>query len=265
MKKPFLLIALSAMSFTAFSQVGFHAGLNVGGINSWIFNQNNYGYSEMDYNLKFGANAGLALGYNFQPNYGLEVEFNYVMMGQNYYDKIRDFGPLGPDNKPKKVDTYRYISLNYLQIPVLFRYQTTREKKAKISFHALVGPSVGILLNADQYYEADITGTEKVEPIPYEFVPETAIGTNFSTTPAVEPPEDYFSKLDIGLHADLGVDIYFNENIYLTPALQLYDGFTDLNSKDVRLAVDYKASHNGYAGISVGIHYIMPDKTKKKK
>jgi hypothetical protein len=150
-----------------------------------------------------------------------------------------------------------------LHVPVLFRYQTTREKKDKIEFHAMLGPSIGLLLSADQYYEADIDGNGSVEGLDPAFAPETAIDA-FAATPESEAPEDYFSSLDLGVHLDLGVDIYISETMYVAPALKLYSGFTDINAEPTRDVDSYAASKNGYAGISVGIHYIKIEKDKKK-
>ncbi|MFN0275334.1 MAG: porin family protein [Chitinophagales bacterium] len=263
MKQLFFLLISTLSLISVFAQKGFHAGVNVGVNSTWIFNQNNYGYSEMDYELKFGANPGLAAGYNFTNNYGVELGLCYAMLGQNYFDRIRDFGPIDPvTGKPDKVETFRYIKLNYLQVPILFRYQTTKEKKDKIEFHAMLGPSVGVLLSADQYYEADIDGNGSVEELDPNFVPQTAI-EEFALTTEDEVSKDYFSSLDVGIQLDLGVDIYVSEMMYVTPALKLYGAFTDLNSEATRISEGYSASRNGFVGISVGIHYIKIEKDKK--
>lgn len=247
------------LAFPVLAQKGMHVGVNLGANSIWIFNQNNYGLSEMDYELKFGPNIGLAAGYNFTLNAGVQVELNYVSMGQNYYDVIRDFGPTDSTGKQQKVDTYRYIALKYLQIPVLFRYQTTKEKKDKIEFHAMVGPSIGLLLSANQYYEADIENNGVLVEIPTNLAPEAVVSA-FAATPESEAAKDYFSSLDLGLHMDVGVDIYLSKTMYITPALKMYYGLTDLNSEPTRDTNEYGASHNGYAGISVGIHYISMEK-----
>ncbi|MBC8047470.1 MAG: PorT family protein [Fimbriimonadaceae bacterium] len=270
MKKFLFFATFSLLTHTVFSQAGFHAGVNLAFNNAWIFNQNNYGITEMDYELKFGGLAGIEAGYNFTENMGAEAEVNFVMMGQNYFDRIRDFGPVDSiTGKSPKVDTYRHIKLNYLQVPLLFRFQTTKEKKDKIELHAMLGPSVGILLSADQYYEADMDANGSVELVDASMSPEQNV-IAFAATPEIEEPEKYFSSLDIGVHADIGVDIYLNKNIYITPALKLYMGFMDVNAEATRQdpiistpANEYSMSRNGFAAISVGIHYINI-KSKKK-
>jgi opacity protein-like surface antigen len=264
MRKLILCLLVATSTVSIFAQKGLHIGGNIGVNSVWILNQNNYGFSEMDYELKFGAIAGLAGGYNFTPNAGIELQLNYAMLGQNYFDVIRDFGPIDSvTGKPDKTDTYRYVKMSYLQVPVLFRYQTTKEKKDKVEFHVMAGPAVGLLLSADQSYEADVDGNGSVELLDYAIAPESAVDA-FNATDPVEEPEEYFSSMDIGLQLDLGVDIYVSDELYVTPALKTYYGITDINSEPTREIDGYTASHNAFVGISVGIHYIKMEKAKKK-
>lgn len=263
MKKIILSFVFISCITGLYAQTGFHAGVNLGICSPVIINQNNYGFSEMDYKIGITAYPGLALGYNFNTNNGVQLELNYAPLGQEYFDVIRDFGPTDLTGKAKKVDTYRYVSLNYLQIPVMYRFQTTREKKEKISFHLMAGPSFGLLLSADQYYEADVNADGNIVELGYELAPESAVSA-FAATAEVEAPEEYFQKMDIGFQLDAGVDIYLNENLYLTPALKLYYGFTDINSEPTRDTNEYSASKNAFGAISVGIHYMMLKEKKKK-
>ncbi|MBC8172984.1 MAG: PorT family protein [Chitinophagales bacterium] len=259
MKKIYLVSLIMCSSFFAFSQTGLHAGVNIGLNSTWILNQNNYGYSEMGYELKFGAYPGLAFGYNITPMHGVQIEMNYAMLGQNYFDRMRDFSLGDTIGKPVKVDTYRYVKLNYLHIPVLYRFQTEKAKKDKIEFHIMAGPVIGLLLSADQYYESDIADNGTLVKLEYEYAPESLIH-DFDSTPEVEEPLEYFTKLDIGLQLDAGVDIYITDNIYVTPAIKVYYGFADVNTEPTRNILNYTASHNSFAGIHIGIHYLVVQK-----
>ena len=145
------LLTLSIVLFVgaaAQAQQGIHFGFH-GQMNSiWILNQNNYEYSEMDYEYKFGPNGGLTLGYNWEDNFGIQVEFNYAQMGQDYSDIMKDFGPTEDTSKPDlqtKVLTYRYVDLNYLQVPILFKYMEGDTKDA-IKYQLLGGLQLGYLL-----------------------------------------------------------------------------------------------------------------------
>jgi len=257
MKKQLLLISLITLLVTNINaQTGLHAGVNFGFNSTWIVNQNNYGYQELEYARTFGVYPGLAVGYNLEDNYGFQVELNFATMGQDYFDVAKDFGPDDGSGKRQKVDTYRYISLNYLQMPIMFRYQTLREKKKDeiISYHLIVGPSFGFLLSADQYYEADTSYTKTLVLLDNDTIPESMI-PDFKKTNSIEEDKEYFSGIDVGVQLDLGVDIYIKKFVYITPALKLYYGLTDLNSQPTREITDYKgSSHNFFGGINIGIH-----------
>ena len=252
MKKLLLLLSFAAMIGTANAQkgvidvTGMHIGLQ-GGFNSvWILNQNNYGFQELEYARTFGFSTGLALGYNFKNNMGVQVDINYATMGQDYFDISKDFSNIdvNGDNKAEKIETYRYVNLSYVQIPIQFRYQSVRTKKQIISFHAMAGPSLGFLSSADMYYEADT-----------------------AQSPGPECADAYFAGFDLGFNLAIGADIYVTEQLYITPAAKFYYGLTDINSaptrerrKDMDVPAYTGASKNAFGGLSVGIHYLLSAK-----
>lgn len=273
MKKLLLLLSFAAMIGTANAQkgaidvTGMHIGLQ-GGFNSvWILNQNNYGFQELEYARSFGYSTGLALGYNFKNNMGVQVDINYATMGQDYFDISKDFSNIdvNGDNKAEKVETYRYIDLSYVQIPIQFRYQSVRTKKQIISFHAMAGPSLGFLAGADMYYEADTAYNGTLVVIPGDtidyMVPE------FAQTAGPESADAYFSGFDLGFNLAIGADIYVTEQLYITPAAKFYYGLSDINSaptrerrKDLDVPAYTGASRNAFGGLSVGIHYLLSAK-----
>lgn len=262
------LLTLSIILFVgaaAQAQQGIHFGFH-GQMNSiWILNQNNYEYSEMDYEYKFGPTGGLTLGYNWEDNFGIQVEFNYAQMGQDYSDIMKDFGPTEDTAKPDlqtKVLTYRYVDLNYLQVPVLFKYMEGDTKDA-IKYQLLGGLQFGYLLSAEQTYTADLTNTDpdaqqNVNIAPQSGVPDFRGNANVNGT-------DYFQKLDVGLLLDVGADIYVNDKLYFSPSFRGYYGFFDINAKETRNLQPaqgeniYLASHNAYIGFSLGINFMFPD------
>ena len=248
----FLYVAL-CLPFVAVAQ-SWHAGLQ-GGFNSvWIANQNNYGFSELNYEYKFGGIGGLSAGYNFNPNSGVQVEIDFAGMGQDYFAKVRDFGPINNAGNQEKVSTYRYVDLNYLQIPVLYRFTSNRSKNDLLAFHAMIGPSIGFLLSADQYYEADVENNGTLVEIPLDLIAQAI--PEFAATPESEDAKAFFNGTDFGVHIDLGLDIFVNENLFITPSVKGYYGFSDINAEPTTQRDDYAPSHNAYLGINVGIHYL---------
>ena len=262
------LLTLSIILFVgaaAQAQQGIHFGFH-GQMNSiWILNQNNYEYSEMDYEYKFGPNGGLTFGYNWEDNFGIQVEFNYAQMGQDYSDIMKDFGPTEDPTKPDlktKVLTYRYVDLNYLQVPMLFKYMEGDTKDA-IKYQLLGGLQLGYLLSAEQTYTADITNFDPDEQKPVNEAPQSGV-PDFRGNANVSG-DDYFQKLDVGLLLDVGADIYVNDKLYFSPSFRGYYGFFDINAKETRNLQPaqgeniYLASHNAYVGFSLGINFMFPD------
>ena len=231
------LLTLSIVLFVgaaAQAQQGIHFGFH-GQMNSiWILNQNNYEYSEMDYEYKFGPNGGLTLGYNWEDNFGIQVEFNYAQMGQDYSDIMKDFGPTEDTSKPDlqtKVLTYRYVDLNYLQVPILFKYMEGDTKDA-IKYQLLGGLQLGYLLSAEQTYTADVMNIDPDDQKPVDIAPQSGV-PDFRGNASVNGT-DYFQKLDVGLLLDVGADIYVNDKLYFSPSFRGYYGFFDINAKETR-------------------------------
>ena len=262
------LLTLSIVLFVgaaAQAQQGIHFGFH-GQMNSiWILNQNNYEYSEMDYEYKFGPNGGLTLGYNWEDNFGIQVEFNYAQMGQDYSDIMKDFGPTEDTSKPDlqtKVLTYRYVDLNYLQVPILFKYMEGDTKDA-IKYQLLGGLQLGYLLSAEQTYTADVMNIDPDDQKPVDIAPQSGVH-DFRGNASVNGT-DYFQKLDVGLLLDVGADIYVNDKLYFSPSFRGYYGFFDINAKETRNLQPaqgeniYLASHNAYIGFSLGINFMFPD------
>ncbi len=244
-----------------FGQEGLRVGLHGGFTSATIANQNNYGYTELDYLRTFGGAGGLLVGYNFNENWGGQVELNYAHTGQDYKDIVRDFGPLDENDKQIKIDTYRYIDLNYFMLPMMLSFQSTKEKKDVVEFYGAFGPALGFLLSASQSYEADTSYTNTVVPLDYSVVPESHI-PEFAATSAVEDAKEYFSGIDFGFQLEAGLNIYATDNIVFTPAVKSYYGLTDINSKPTRESVvanyTYQgASHNFFFGLFVGAHILL--------
>jgi len=265
MKKTVTLLVLFVVFGAAYGQTGLHIGFH-GQYNSiWIQNQNNYNFSEMDYEYKYGALGGFAVGYNFHNNFGVQAEINYAQLGQTYEDILRDFSTLYDQENQNliiKILTTRDVSLNYAQVPIMFKY-IQGEKKDAIKYHMMAGVQVGILMSADQVYMADVDTSGNLVLIPSSVAPQSGV-PDFAGQSSVAM-EDFFQRFDAGAIIDIGVDIYLNDKTYITPAFRGYYGFLDINSKPTRgiqiaqTGNPYKHSHNAFAGLSLGIHWLFPD------
>ena len=248
------------------AQVGLHLGFHGQYNSTWILNQNNYELSEMDYEYKLGPAGGVSLGYNWHQNFGAQLELNYAFMGQDYSDIVRDFSQsYNPDipNQLYPVLTYRYVDLNYLQVPIMFKYMEGDSKDA-IKYHILGGLQLSYLLSADQKYTADVYETDKQQDIDQIIAPQSYV-PDFKNAGGLTPQIDYFNKVDLGVIVDIGVDIYVNDKMYFSPGLRGSFGFLDINSESTRELQPakgeniYKSSHNAFVGVVLGLNFMMPD------
>jgi hypothetical protein len=242
MKKSLSLILFAILlAGPLMSQKQLYFGLSGTGLSSIVTNQNNYGVSPLDYKVVIGASGNVNVGFDFNKHFGLKLEIGYTKMGQKY-------------EKSKKDTVFaRNVKLNYLQIPLMFKYRTGGESAR---FYLQLGPQIDFLVSASQ----DYTLNDSV------FV---RTGKNLADQPFVfgeKTITERFSSLDVMGRLDLGVDISIVKNLCLNIGLTMAYGFLDINAPDWRMNDsdgNYNPSHNIYAGLNVGLNYVLPLGSKK--
>lgn len=246
-----LLISIAVTTATAQKAKHFEVGLQGGYGSHWIINQNNYGLPELDYQPMGGAGFNFQLGYNFTEEIGLFTEIGMTKQGQGYTDDNFTYPGLGL--KDATVD--RTVNLDYLNIPVFFKY-SYGDSRAR--FRLMVGPQFCFLQKAEQEYlinEVDIAGqysrTNK---------------ENESFDVGARDIEERFNSMDIAFVLDLGADIFVMENIlYLSAGARLFYGLTDINASAYQMENydgNYEASHNAGGTLYLGLHYIIAGKAE---
>jgi hypothetical protein len=232
----FLAIFLAAGQAIAQKQLYFGGGGT--GISSWLINQNNYGYQDLDVKagISYGFNANA--GFDFNNNLGVKLELGFQKLGQKY--------------SKTKADTNftRNIGLNYFQLPLLFKFRTGGET---VKFMAAIGPQFDFLMNAkqDYYYTLmdSIGDYDYTKPIPgtSELISENDITHRFNS-------------FDIQARLDLGVEIIIIKNLFIDAGFSFAYGLKDIIAPDYQFEdVDgnYNPVHNAYVGFNVGINYCL--------
>jgi hypothetical protein len=240
MKKSLATIIIAVLCFAGplAAQKQFYFGLAGTGLSSVITNQNNYGLPfEMDYTVTLGGAGNVNVGFDFSNNIGLKLELGFAKLGQKYEDTYQD-----------TVYT-RNIRLNYLQIPLLFKFRTGGDV---VKFYVAAGPQFNILLSASQQYLKNEDYYN--DSIPGNWTTPTLIGEETIT--------DRYNSLDIMGRLDLGVDIHVATNLFLNVGLTMAYGFMDINATDYQIPDNssgtYNPSHNLYGGLNFGINYRLP-------
>lgn len=211
-----------------------HLGPKIAGQSVWLLNQNNYGLSEMDYQFKGGLAYGAFIGVDYGDHWGVELEFQFSHLGQDYEDNIGLQLILGTND----VFTVRKeVDLVYSQVPLMARYRNGGERA---NFVAMLGPQLGVRGKATLRYYAD------GDSIPFAVLPA---GLYPSTTNA----DDFFESFDFGLAGGVGGEYYFGDVFFMRTMFRFYTGFSDINAEVTRDAPEYAATRNFSMAVEVGM------------
>lgn len=243
MKKLHLLLILFMMVATvAYPQKGKEVILGAGGAftNVWILKQNFYGEPEIDYAPKVGYAFNANLGYSFTEQISAVLEIQFSRQGQKYDGKQTFGGNVYQDVK-------RDINLNYLNIPLFFKYSFGN---GGTRFRFLAGPQFSSLSSAKQTYTRDgkVIGTELTNLDKDKFVTDA------------EDIKDRFEKSTFGVALDVGADIYLSKKVFVNAGMRINYEFQDINSDPYRMPAysePYEPSHNLWGGIYAGINYLL--------
>ena len=242
MKKTFFAVILALLFFAGplMSQKQLYFGVAGTGLSSVIINQNNYGYTALDEKFTMGAAGNVNIGFDFSNHVGLKLEIGIAKLGENY------------DKEITKNDTLfnftRDVKLNYLQIPLLFKFRTGGDVA---KFYLMAGPQFNFLLSASQKYLKNEVVESGTFPGP----------GNIPVVLGEETITDWYNSFDVMGRLDLGVDIQLAKFLSLNVGLTMDYGFMDINAKGYDIPDtdgNYNPSHNVYGGINFGINYLLP-------
>jgi hypothetical protein len=243
--KQILFIVLSFLLVnTTQAQVTSISSINIGGTAftglSLIAEQNNYGASELTYVPTLSYSGGVLVNVNWYQNLGIQVEGNYAFQGQKYYDL------------QSKKETNKNLTLNYIQIPVLFKYTFTDYsiKNAAPDLFFLIGPQFSFLQNAKLEYIRDggVIGFTEYHDEVYNPLQ--------SRLPAYTTDVDLFNNFDLSISSAFGAQFELSDYLILTAESRLTWGISDINSRDWRfpdLRNNYTASRNYVWGLKIGL------------
>jgi len=274
--KPFFMqqfIAVSVLSLFgahSFAQTGFDFGLK--GIvqsSSLINAQDIAAGNELNFKDRLGVGGGVGAGYSFTKHIGAEIDILYSPEGSGYTgtnnpgtsvavtnqdnkNLSSEFDSLASKNKiPFKGNYTADIYLNYIKIPILFRYNTNNTKK--VFFSLFIGPQFDLLSSA----------TIKVNG-------QTASlsAYNLSTT-------GVYKKSETDGVLGLGLGINLSKNFVLTGHLRFDYGFGDAENKSATYSsggtnVDFYnskrlATNNATGGGLISLNYKLLKKEKEKE
>ena len=168
-----------------FAQQGLEIGLKVLPQTTWIFNDDDFAAgSELDFEPKFEMAYGLNVGVNLSDRFGIQSGIIYSPQGQKYAHKNELL--LGTAAKSSE------INLNYLQVPVLLKFNS--DPMAVFSFVMGAGVQFGFLQNA-AYYINNVQ------------VDSLVLGDN---------PANFYNEKDLSVIFNIGTQINVTEPVSYT-------------------------------------------------
>jgi len=265
--KPFFapkIIAISALSFFsghAFAQTGFDFGLKGIVQASSLINGPDYAAgNELNFKNRAAFGGGVGAGYSFNKHIGAEIDILYSPEGTQYTGDETlipavDKGAFG--NELKRVAQLNNIPfsgnytastyLNYIKIPILFRYNTNNTKT--VFFSLFLGPQFDILSSATMKINGQTVNT---------------VGTNLKAS-------DVYNKSGFDGVLGLGLGINLSKNFVLTGHLRFDYGFGDAENKSATDAGSpfYSSkrgtTNNATGGGLISLNYKLVKKEKEKE
>ncbi|MEX1238999.1 MAG: outer membrane beta-barrel protein [Cyclobacteriaceae bacterium] len=207
-----------------------------------------------------GFNFGLDLGRKF----GLSLEGIKSKQGQIYemidaYDKIKG---------------QRKISLDYLQLPMLFRFMSGGNGGARANFN--LGPQLSLLTDARETIEASagkFTIPEGVDFADIQSEFPTAINnsdgtyelpSDLPTTDLLTKKANDFKNSEFSIAGAFGLDIDLSKHLFLTTQVRATYSLTDMRNGDVIDKIKsgdsgdiFGSRANLLVGVQLGLHYMF--------
>jgi hypothetical protein len=210
------------------------------------------------------APIGFNFGVDFGRKFGLQLESILSNQGKIY--ELIDIA--------EQVRGQRKIDLQYINIPMMFKFMGGGNGKARTNFN--FGPQMSILTKAVESLQAD-AGSQFTIPEGVDFA---AIQTDFPNavnngngtytvpselgTDLLTKEANSFKNAEFQVAAAFGVDIDLSKHIYLSTTVRANYSLTDMRNGDVIDAIKngnasdiFGSRANFLVGVQLGLHYYF--------
>jgi hypothetical protein len=223
-----LLIAL-VWTFNTSAQKGFEFGPTFQVQSTWMLNSDDTDKGQdLDYVKTFGSAYGVQMGYGFHARHGLRVGVLLSQQGQEYTTSS-EFLEL-PNTK-------YFTKTEYLQIPVLYRYNGDLTI-ANSAFILTLGPQFGMLQSAK--------GTKLLRD---------TVATTASLTPEFDQ-KSLLNSMDISAHLGLGILARFSPKFHMNASLNFDYSLQDIEAPAFKQA-GRSATQNAIVSLNVGFYLLL--------
>ncbi len=210
------------------------------------------------------APIGFNFGVDFGRKFGLSLEGIKSKQGQ-IYDRIDKF---------EEIKGQRKIALDYLQLPMMFRFMSGGSAGTRANFN--LGPQLSFLTDARETITAGAGQYTIPEGLDFESIQSefpNAVNNNDGTytLPADVPSKDLLTKkandfknTEFSIAGAFGLDIDLSKHLYLTTPVRATYSLTDMRNGDVIDAIKngdggsiFSQRANLLVGVQLGLHYMF--------
>jgi hypothetical protein len=237
-KKLVLLSMFVLVSALLHAQRGFEFAPFIQGQNTWLLNQaDNDAGGELDFKATWNLAYGVMLGYGFHDRHGIRAGVYLSNQGQNYIT----------DDVFERLPTTKYYTQSqYLQIPVLYRYNGRLDLNNS-AFILEAGPQFGML----QWAKAT----------------EVLVDNNYDKAfllPEYDCTQCY-NSMDIQARLGLGILARFSTKLHMNAMLNFNYSLQDIETDAGKRTPDRPVTRNGVVGLNVGLFLLLggPDMALK--
>lgn len=227
--------------------IGFRGGFNAVGISP----QHNYGQNLMSYKIPLRPSFGLTSQVRLGIKSYVQADLLYQQMGQKHEDFF------------KGSEFYKDIRLNYVVVPVQFKYvlnplRTGYDAAATFrnpNWYIAGGLQPGFMTSASIRHEINGQLTDFIG-----FITEGG-NPNEEEIRAMDPPasdEDLYNAFDLSVVGSAGFFTRFQQKWIIFVDIRGGFSLLDINAETWRLPApsgNYFASRNAFIGISAGLAY----------
>lgn len=215
-----------------------------------ILNQNNYGYSELNYKVSTATQFSVHAGLDIHTKHSIQLGLQFGTSGQNYKDIIGD------------TENDKEVNFTYLYMPLTYKRVLDEERGfayGKLNTYLLGGVQAGFMTSAGVDWFIDGAEVEMLD-----FINQKGNNQNFDQIIADHGTDfsdsDLYRAFDFNILFGGGFQYFQTERILVYVELRGGLGVIDINDSSWRYDNNkgvYKPSLNSFASIRVGVNYYL--------
>lgn len=215
-----------------------------------ILNQNNYGYSELNYKVSTAVQFSVHAGVDIHNKHNIQAGIQFGSSGQSYKDIIGD------------TENEKEVNFTYLYVPITYKRVLGEQRGfayGKLNTYLLGGIQPGFMTSSSVDWFIDGAEVEMLD-----FINQKDNNQNYDLIVAEQGADfsdsDLYRAFDLNILFGGGFQYFQTERIMVYFELRGGVGVMDINDNSWRYDNNkgvYRPSLNSFASIRVGVNYYL--------